>query len=189
MLSPSRKTKKNLLNFKSPVWVWASNAPATSCVCDCVCDFFVSVVLVVPQPVSIHVLNQLTSCSVQLNSLSYASRPGETTSVFSHFNSPCQSEKLKASSWVINLVKKTHQTFWEECLQKNVCALYDQRRVPSMLSAASTSWDFSVTHGGMYSSEWRVSWKFWLIDDRLYSAILHSLEQTHRACLWFYMSD
>ena len=68
--------------------------------------------------------------------------------------SPCQSEKLKASSWVINLVKKnTHQTFWEECLQKNVCALYDQRRVPSMLSAASASWDFSVTHGGMYNSE------------------------------------
>ena len=28
----------------------------------------------------------------------------------------------------------------------------------------------------------------WLIDDRLYSAILHSLEQTHCACMWFYMS-
>ena len=31
---------------------------------------------------------------------------------------------------------------------------------------------------------------FWLmIDDRLYSAILRSLEQTHCARLWFYMSD
>ena len=30
---------------------------------------------------------------------------------------------------------------------------------------------------------------FWLIDDRLYSAILRSLEQTHCACMWFCMSD
>ena len=29
----------------------------------------------------------------------------------------------------------------------------------------------------------------WLINDHLYSAILHSLEQTHSACMWFYMSD
>ena len=28
-----------------------------------------------------------------------------------------------------------------------------------------------------------------LIDDRLYSAILRSLEQTHCACMWFYTSD
>ena len=28
-----------------------------------------------------------------------------------------------------------------------------------------------------------------LIDDRLYSAILRSLEQTHCARMWFYMSD
>ena len=28
-----------------------------------------------------------------------------------------------------------------------------------------------------------------LIDDHLYSTILRSLEQTHCACLWFYMSD
>ena len=30
---------------------------------------------------------------------------------------------------------------------------------------------------------------FWLIDDRLYSAILRSLEQTHCARMWFYMSE
>ena len=30
---------------------------------------------------------------------------------------------------------------------------------------------------------------FVLIDDRLYSAILRSLEQTHCARRWFYMSD
>ena len=29
----------------------------------------------------------------------------------------------------------------------------------------------------------------WLINDRLYSAILCSLEQTHCACMWCYMSD
>ena len=29
----------------------------------------------------------------------------------------------------------------------------------------------------------------WLIDDRLYSAILRSLEQNHCARMWFYMSD
>ena len=28
-----------------------------------------------------------------------------------------------------------------------------------------------------------------MIDDHLYSAILRSLEQTHCARLWFYMSD
>ena len=28
-----------------------------------------------------------------------------------------------------------------------------------------------------------------LNDDRLYSAILRSLEQTHCACMWFYISD
>ena len=30
---------------------------------------------------------------------------------------------------------------------------------------------------------------YFFIDDRLYSAILRSLEQTHCARMWFYMSD
>ena len=39
-------------------------------------------------------------------------------------------------------------------------------------------------------SEGLMQWVFdWLIDDRLYSAILRSLEQTHCACMWFNMSD
>ena len=29
----------------------------------------------------------------------------------------------------------------------------------------------------------------WLIDDSLYSAIPHSLEQAHCTHIWFYMSD
>ena len=28
-----------------------------------------------------------------------------------------------------------------------------------------------------------------IFNDHLYSAILRSLEQTHCACMWFYMSD
>ena len=32
-------------------------------------------------------------------------------------------------------------------------------------------------------------WENWHIDDRLYSAILRSLEQTHCSRMWFYMSD
>ena len=37
--------------------------------------------------------NQLSNCSVRFNSRSYASLPGETTSIFSHFKSPCRCEK------------------------------------------------------------------------------------------------
>ena len=39
------------------------------------------------QPTGVHVLNQLTSCSVQFNSRSFASLPGKTSSVFNHFKS------------------------------------------------------------------------------------------------------
>ena len=62
--------------------------------------------VVVPQPISAHALNQLTNRSVWFSSLSYVS--GKATSVFNHFKLPCQSKKLKTSSWVINFVKKTH---------------------------------------------------------------------------------
>ena len=109
--------------------------PATSCAC----VFFVSVVLVVPQPISVRVLNQLTNCSVWFNSRSYASFPGEMTSVFNHFKSPCRSEKLKANSQVINLVQKMHTRLSGKNIEQCFCAVYDQRRVPSMLSAAPVS--------------------------------------------------
>ena len=49
--------------------------------------------------------NQLTSRSIQFNSRSYASLPGERTSIFNHFKSLCRSENLKASSLVMNLIK------------------------------------------------------------------------------------
>ena len=114
----------------------ALNAPAT----DCMCAFFMSVVLVEPQPIGVHVLNQLTNCNVWL----IPALLGEMTSVFSYFKSPCQSEKLKASSWVINLAQKMHTKLSrKKRLQKSFCALYDQCIVPSMLllSAVPASWD------------------------------------------------
>ena len=55
--------------------------------------------------------NQLTNHSIRFNSCSYASLPGKTTSVFSHFKSPCRSEKPKASSRVMNLAKKCTPKF------------------------------------------------------------------------------
>ena len=67
MLFP-QKTK--CFYFQSCACVCASNVPATSCAC----AFFVSVVLVVPQPTGVCILNQL---------------PGETTSIFSHLKLPC----------------------------------------------------------------------------------------------------
>ena len=48
--------------------------------------------------------NQLSNRSVRFNSCPSASLPGEMTSVFNHFKSPCWSKKLKTSPWVINLV-------------------------------------------------------------------------------------
>ena len=66
--------------------------------------------------------NQLTkNHSVWFNSCSYVSLPGETTSVFRHFKSPCWSEKLKASSRVMNLVqKKCTPKFLGRALYRNV---------------------------------------------------------------------
>ena len=42
-------------------------------------------------------------------------------------------------------------------IRKSFCALYDQCRVPSMLSAVPASWDFSVAHGGMYNIKRQVN--------------------------------
>ena len=69
--------------------------------------------------------NQLTSCSIRFNSRSYASLPDE---------------KLKASSLVMNLVKNPHTKISRKSIiQKSFCALYGQRRAPSMWSAAPAS--------------------------------------------------
>ena len=116
-IPPTPPTKQPLKLILIPS---ASNVPATICAC----AFFVFVMLIVPQPIGVHLLNQLTSCSVRFNSCSYASLPVEMTSVFNRF----ESEKLKVSSLVVNLVKKKkkNQNFWEEytkMLPCNVCFL------------------------------------------------------------------
>ena len=65
-----------------------------------------SVVVVVPQPICVCDLNQLTNCSIQFSSRFYVS--GEMTSVLNLFKLLCQSKKLKESSQVTNLVSKMH---------------------------------------------------------------------------------
>ena len=81
--------KNSLFLFVISCMCVDTSAPATGCTC----AFFSSVMLVVPQPISIRVLIQVTSCSIRFSSCSYASLPGETTSVFSHFKMPCRNEK------------------------------------------------------------------------------------------------
>ena len=62
---------------------------------------------------------------------SYASLPGKTTCVFSHFKSPCRSE-LPGDE----LSKKVHTKIsWKSIIQKSFCALYNHRRAPSMWRA------------------------------------------------------
>ena len=108
--------------------------------------------------------NQLTYHSVRFISHSYASLPGETTSVFNHFKSPCWSEKLKASFRVMNLVnnKNALQNFREEYYtEKFLCVVRSTRSAKHVKRSACffSSWDFSVTHGGMYDIEQRVNSK------------------------------
>ena len=88
--------------------------------------FFASVLLVVPQPVSVHVLNLLTNHNVRFSFHSYVSLRGETT-CFQSFQIAMPKRKLKASSWVINLIKQqqqqqqnTHQTFQEAYIYRKV---------------------------------------------------------------------
>ena len=100
--------------------------------------------------------NQLTNRSVRFNSRSYTSLSGETTSVFNHFKSPCWSEKPLASSWVMNLAKKPPTKIWRKSMIENsLCALYDQRRAPSMWSSAPA---YSALVG-MYDVKQRVNLK------------------------------
>ena len=68
------------------------------------------------------------------------------TSVFNHFELSCLSKKLKASSWVVNLLKKVYIQIFGKNIQK-------------CFHAMSASWDFSVSHGGMYDVDWCASLK------------------------------
>ena len=140
LLCWGHRTTLMIISLRSPpqktkiVYFWSragSNVPATGCAC----AFFISVMLVVSQPVGAYVLNQPINRSLRFSSRSYASLPGETTSVFSCFKSPCQCKMLKASSRVINLIKKIHiKLFWEEY----ICTFLSPMTECTMLNDRST---------------------------------------------------
>ena len=96
---------------------------------------------------------------VWFSSHSYASLPGETTSVFNHCKLPCRSEKLKASFRVMNLVKKKkHQNFQEECYTEMfLCIVRSTQSTMHVKCSACffSSWDY----GGMYDVEQRINSK------------------------------
>ena len=50
----------------------------------------------------------------------------------------------------------------------------------------NNAFSFSISSNNI--KQWHVAQSNWT-DDRLYSAILRSLEQTHSARMWCYMSD
>ena len=65
---------------------------------------------------------------------------------------------------------------------------------PVLLIALSERVVFLRQYSSHLHFDWLIDWLidghlYWLIDGHLYSAILRSLEQTHCARLWFYMSD
>ena len=62
----------------------------------------------------------------------------------------------------------------------------DSHTAPELSAAKS---DENITVEGERSIKETFSPTFLFIDDRLYSAILRSLELTHCARMWFYMSD
>ena len=98
--------------------------------------------------------NWLTIRSIRFNSCSYASLPGETTSVFNHFKSPCWSKKLKASSQVMNLAKNPHQNFWEEHYTERFLCIVRSTQSAQHVKCSTCFfrfWDIPVTHGGMYN--------------------------------------
>ena len=102
--------------------------------------------------------NQMTNCSIRLNSRSYASLPGETTSISNHFKSPCRSELPGDES----RQKNTHQNFREEyytakflCIVRSTQSAKHVKRNTSFFS----SWDLSVAHDGMCDVEQRVNSK------------------------------
>ena len=116
--------------------MWASNSPATSYACAFLCVWGVGCTI---SNQRLH-FNQLASLSIQFSSRSYASLP-DATSVFSHFKSPCRSEKLKTSSWVINLVKNHTPKFPGRVLYRNssVHCSCTINSAPSMWSTAPAS--------------------------------------------------
>ena len=118
-----------------------------------VCVPFVSVVLVVPQPIGVRVLNQLISRSFWFNSCSFVSLPGETTH-FQSFQIAMPKWKLKVSSWVINLVKTLHT----KLSGKNVFAVMFPCTVWSTQSTKHVK--CSACFLGLFCLPWRNVWRW-----------------------------
>lgn len=149
--------------------------------------FFVSGVLVVPQPVSIYILNWLTSWSIQFNSRSYVSLPGEMTSVFSHFKSRCWSEKLKVSSRVskscqentpkclgriISRKVSVHRTINAKHPACEVQCLLLRAFLSPMAECMTSNYASAQSVASTKEKQWEVRWRFpllWGVRCRLHS--------------------
>ena len=95
----------------------------------------------------------------------YVSFHGKTTSILNHFKSPCRSKRLIVivSSLVVNLVPppppKAHQNSHEEYTEKFPCIVQSTQSAQRVKCNVCLL-DFSVTHGGMYDTEWHMNSKF-----------------------------
>ena len=132
--------------------MWAWDVPATGCMClFCVWDVGCATANQHSR------FNQLTSCSVQFPAL------------VRHFLarqlpfSIISNGHAEASSRVVSLVKKTaHQSFLADCYtEKFMCIVHSTQSAKHVKSSACffSSWDFSVTHGGMYDVKQHVNSK------------------------------
>jgi len=88
---------------------------------------------------------QVCSCSIQFSSCFYASLPGETTSVFNHLKSPFWSDKLKASSPVIN----SAPNFPGRIYVKFLCIVWPTQSAQHVQCSACFL-GLSVAHGRVY---------------------------------------
>ena len=119
--------------------------------------------------------NQLTNRSVRFNSCSYASLPGETTSVFIHFKSPCRSKKPKVSSQVSSQKKCTPKfpgRVWYRTV--SVCCMINTERqacevqrlllqflAECMTSNNASTWSVTSTKEKREEVHWRLPINFY----------------------------
>ena len=121
--------------------------------------------------------NHLTSCSIRFNSRSYASLPGETTSVLNR-HAEARSWKRAPRWWILSKKKgkkKTHQNFQEEYYpEKFLCIVRSTWSAKHVKCSTCffCSWDFYVTHGGMYNIEQRVNSKHHIIKGKVIGSTL-----------------
>ena len=99
----------------------------------------------------------------------------------------CECISRRLSSWIVSLA-------YHMCVRKLAPGdpwLYNRSKMGQwgISSFGLASGDFFFFFLSCLVRSLLASGIDWLIDDHLYSTILHSLEQTHCARMWFYMSD